>query len=153
LVCKNNLSIDTTRSHVLLDIKDGKGPIENLFINDSTPRPKPTHAQALIKVKAFGLNRMDLLQREGHYPLPPQAPKTMGVEFSGTIEELAGESERGFKKGDAVFGLAYGGAYAEYIAVSTHMLVHKPDELSWEECAGIPEVSAVELDSVEMIVL
>lgn len=104
------------------------------------PRPKPTHTQALIKVKAFGLNRMDLLQREGMYPLPPQAPKTLGVEFSGTIEELAGESERGFKKGDAVFGLAYGGAYAEYIAVSTHMLVHKPDELSWEECAGIPEV-------------
>lgn len=113
--------------------------MENLFIND-IPKPTPNHAQALIKVKAFGLNRMDLLQREGVYPLPPQAPKTMGVEFSGTIEELAGESERGFKKGDAVFGLAYGGAYAEYIAVSTHMLVHKPDELSWEECAGIPEV-------------
>ena len=110
-----------------------------MFIND-IPRPNPTHAQALIKVKAFGLNRMDLLQREGVYPVPPQAPKTMGVEFSGTIEELAGESERGFKKGDAVFGLAYGGAYAEYIAVSTHMLIHKPDELSWEECAGIPEV-------------
>ena len=99
----------------------------------------PNHAQALVKVKAFGLNRMDLFQREGGYPVPPQAPKTLGVEFSGTIEELAGESEKGFKKGDAVFGLAYGGAYAEYIAVSTHMLVHKPDELSWEECAGIPE--------------
>jgi NADPH:quinone reductase-like Zn-dependent oxidoreductase len=82
---------------------------------------------------------MDLLQREGRYPLPPQAPSTLGVEFSGIIEELAGDSERGFKKGDAVFGLAYGGAYAEYIAVSTHMLIHKPDELSWEECAGIPE--------------
>ncbi len=65
------------------------------------PRPTPTDAQALIKVKAFGLNRMDLLQREGLYPLPPQATKTMGVEFSGTIEELAGQSERGFKKGDA----------------------------------------------------
>ena len=64
----------------------------------------------------------------------------MGVEFSGTIEELAEGSESDFKKGDAVFGLAYGGAYAEYIAVSTHMLVHKPEELSWEECAGIPEV-------------
>jgi NADPH:quinone reductase-like Zn-dependent oxidoreductase len=109
-----------------------------MFIND-IPRPVPHDAQALVKIKAFGLNRMDLLQREGHYPVPPQAPATMGVEFSGTIEELAGESERGFKKGDAVFGLAYGGAYAEYIAVSTHMLVHKPDELSWEECAGIPE--------------
>lgn len=84
---------------------------------------------------------MDLLQREGMYPVPPQAPKTLGVEFSGVIEELAGQSEKGFKKGDAVFGLAYGGAYAEYLAVSTHMLVHKPDELSWEECAGIPEVS------------
>ena len=122
-----------------LDIKGGAGPIESMFINE-IPRPKPTAAQALVKVKAFGLNRMDLLQREGHYPLPPQAPKTLGVEFSGTIEELAGESERGFKKGDSVFGLAYGGAYAEYIAVSTHMLMHKPDELSWEECAGIPEV-------------
>ena len=109
------------------DIKGGKGPIENMFIND-IPRPEPTAAQALIKVKAFGLNRMDLLQRDGLYPLPPQAPKTMGVEFSGTIEELAKESESGFKKGDAVFGLAYGGAYAEYIAVSTHMLIHKPDE-------------------------
>jgi len=86
---------------------------------------------------------MDLMQREGHYPLPPQAPATMGVEFSGTIEELGGDSERGFKKGDAVFGLAYGGAYAEYIAVSTHMLVHKPEELSWEECAGIPEVRSL----------
>ena len=93
---------------------------------------------------------MDLLQREGHYPLPPQAPKTLGVEFSGTIESLPADPpaprsdsfsrpERGFKVGDAVFGLAYGGAYAEYIAVSTHMLVHKPDELSWEEAAGIPE--------------
>jgi NADPH:quinone reductase-like Zn-dependent oxidoreductase len=93
----------------------------------------------LIKVKAFGLNRMDLLQREGMYPVPPQAPSTLGVEFSGIIEDLASESEHGFKKGDAVFGLAYGGAYAEYIAVSTHMLIHKPEELSWEEAAGIPE--------------
>jgi NADPH:quinone reductase-like Zn-dependent oxidoreductase len=103
--------------------------------------PKISSTQALVKVKAFGLNRMDLLQREGLYPLPPQAPETMGVEFSGTIEELGAGGEREFKKGDEVFGLAYGGAYAEYIAVSTHMLVKKPQELSWEEAAGIPEVS------------
>jgi len=109
-----------------------------MFITDM-PRPKPTHTQALVRVKAFGLNRMDLLQREGMYPVPPQAPSTLGVEFSGVVDELAAESESGFKKGDAVFGLAYGGAYAEYIAVSTHMLIHKPDELSWEKCAGIPE--------------
>ncbi len=125
----------------MLDVKDGAGPIESLFITD-IPRPGPKNAEALIKIKAFGLNRMDLLQREGKYPVPPQAPKTLGVEFSGTVEELAPDHECAFKKGDAVFGLAYGGAYAEYICVSTHMLIHKPDELSWEECAGIPEVSA-----------
>lgn len=115
------------------------------------PRPTPTSTQALVRVRAFGLNRMDLLQREGLYPLPPQAPSTMGVEFSGVIEELAGESERGFKKGDAVFGLAYGGAYAEYIAVSTHMLVHKPDELSWEQCAGIPETWITATQAMYMV--
>ena len=56
---------------------------------------------------------MDLLQREGHYPVPPQAPKTLGVEFSGIIEVVGEKPERGFKVGDEVFGLAYGGAYAE----------------------------------------
>lgn len=93
-----------------------------------------------MKIKAFGLNRMDLLQREGKYPLPPQAPSTMGVEFSGTLEEFGGADEGGFKVGDEVLGLAYGGAYAEYIVVSLAMLVHKPKELSWEEAAGVPEV-------------
>jgi NADPH:quinone reductase-like Zn-dependent oxidoreductase len=83
---------------------------------------------------------MDLLQREGHYPVPPQAPKTLGVEFSGVIESLGDKPERGFKVGDEVFGLAYGGAYAEFVAVSTKMLVHRPAEMGWEECAGIPEV-------------
>jgi putative PIG3 family NAD(P)H quinone oxidoreductase len=122
-----------------VDIKDGKGPISSMFINDQTAKPVPKGSQALIKIKAFGLNRMDLLQREGHYPLPPQAPSTMGVEFSGTIEAFGCDPERGFQVGDEVFGLAYGGAYAEYITVSTHMLVHKPKELSWVEAAGIPE--------------
>jgi NADPH:quinone reductase-like Zn-dependent oxidoreductase len=63
-----------------------------------------------VKVKAFGVNRMDLMQREGNYPVPPQAPKTLGVEFSGTIETLGPNvAEKDFKIGDEVFGLAYGG--------------------------------------------
>lgn len=49
-----------------------------MFIND-IPRPQITGTQALVKVKAFGLNRMDLLQREGLYPLPPQAPATVSI--------------------------------------------------------------------------
>lgn len=94
---------------------------------------------------------MDLLQREGLYPVPAGAPKTLGVEFSGIIESVAPGAERGFNVGDAVFGLAYGGAYAEYIAVSTHMLVHKPDELSWEACAGIPETWITALQAMYLI--
>jgi putative PIG3 family NAD(P)H quinone oxidoreductase len=117
-----------------------------MFINDSVPTPVPKSSQALVRVKAFGLNRMDLMERQGNYPLPPQAPKTMGVEFSGVIVELGDQSsnerqnDEHFQVGDEVFGLAYGGAYAEYIALSTHMLIRKPMELSWTECAAIPEV-------------
>lgn len=128
---------------------------------DTISRPVPTGHHALVKVKAFGLNRMDLLQREGRYPLPPGVTSTMGVEFSGVIEEIA-DAQSNFKVGDEVFGLAYGGilsqflprgfrgkksltkkmagAYAEYISVSTRMIIPKPSELSWEIAAGIPEV-------------
>lgn len=124
---------DQLLTHPLSDIKGGSGPISAMFINAETPKPTPSPQQALVKIKAFGLNRMDLIQREGHYPLPPQAGPIMGVEFSGTILSFgAPEHCRGFKEGDEVFGLAYGGAYAEYIAVSTKMLLHKPKELSWE---------------------
>ncbi|KAL1646384.1 hypothetical protein SLS58_003344 [Diplodia intermedia] len=135
-----------------IDIKNGTGPADALFVDNDFPKPVPKAAEALVRVKAFGLNRMDLLQREGLYPVPPQAPKTLGVEFSGVIEAFgSSEHEKGFKLGDAVFGLAYGGAYAEYIVVSTHMLVHKPDELSWEECAGLPETWITALQAMYVV--
>lgn len=89
-------------------MKGGKGPATSLFM-DSIAKPVPEDGQALVKIKAFGLNRMDLLQREGLYPLPPQAPETIGVEFSGTVEGFGGQSHEDFKIGDEVFGLAYGG--------------------------------------------
>ncbi len=82
---------------------------------------------------------MDIIQRRGMYPLPPQAPATLGVEFSGVIESFGPGEHGAFKTGDEVFGLAYGGAYAEFIAVSTKMLLHKPRELSHEQCAALPE--------------
>ena len=90
------------------DITGGTGPASSLFIN-TIPKPKAKGSQAMVKVKAFGLNRMDLLQREGRYPVPPQAGPILGVEFSGIIENFGSEPERGFKQGDEVFGLAYGG--------------------------------------------
>ena len=144
------------------DIRNGAGDADALFLGEA-PMSTPKATDAVVKIKAFGLNRMDTLQREGKYPVPPQASKVLGVEFSGTVHELGGQAESDFKVGDEVFGLAYGGmsliplrtlllgtaqtdgpragAYAEYIAVSTHMLIHKPRELSWEEAAGVPEAS------------
>ena len=81
----------------------------------------------------------------GRYPLPPGVSTILGLEFAGTIEEIgtgggATQDEHNWKTGDEVFGLTYGGAYAEYVAVSKRMLLRKPSELSWEECAGVPEV-------------
>jgi len=93
---------------LIADIKNGKGDADSLFITE-IPKPKPRNTEALVKVKAFGLNRMDLLQREGNYPVPPQASKILGVEFSGSIEGFGGAPESGFRVGDEVFGLAYGG--------------------------------------------
>lgn len=124
-----------------VDVKptEGPAPATALWINDQTPKPKLKPEDALVKIKAFGVNRMDVMQRTGNYHVPPQAPSTLGVEFSGVIEGFGGDEAKGFKVGDEVFGLAYGGAYAEYIAVSIHMLLHKPEYLSWEEAAGIPE--------------
>ena len=96
-----------------------------------TPRPTPAEGQALVKIKAFGINRMDIVQRRGNYPVPPQAPKTLGVEFSGVIDSFGPGDHGVFKLGDEVLGLAYGGAYAEYVAVSSKMLIHKPHALTW----------------------
>jgi len=76
------------------------------------------------------------------------------VEFSGTIDEIDEKKDGGkenFKKGDEVFGLAYGGAYAEFIVVSTKMLLKKPKGLTWEEAAGIPETWITATQAMHLI--
>jgi len=108
---------------------------EDLYLGDA-PTPKLNDGQALVRVHAFGLNRMDCTQRRGQYPLPPGTTEILGVEFSGTIED-AGTTQ--WKTGDEVFGLTYGGAYAELVAVAGPMLTRKPSELSHVQAAAIPE--------------
>jgi len=118
-------------------IKDGQGPIENLYIGD-TAQPVPKHGEVLVKVVAFGLNRLDLLQRQGSYPPPPGASHILGVEFSGHVHEL-GPGATKWSVGDEVFGLIGGGAYAEYVACDEGLLIKKPAHLTWVEAASIPE--------------
>lgn len=78
-------------------------------MDPDTSKPHPGSSQALIKIHAFGLNRMDLMQREGKYNVPPQAGKILGVEFSGVVVGLEEGDTSDFEIGDEVFGLAYGG--------------------------------------------
>ncbi|KAK5652468.1 hypothetical protein OQA88_10512 [Cercophora sp. LCS_1] len=119
-------------------IRDNAGPATSLYLAP-LPLPSPSPGQALVRIHAFGLNRMDLIQRNGNYPVPAGAPSTLGVEFSGVIESF-GSSEHGeFSVGDEVFGLAYGGAYATHIAVSIRMLLPRPAHLSAVQAAAIPE--------------
>ncbi|GAA5946087.1 hypothetical protein JCM10213_006811 [Rhodosporidiobolus nylandii] len=117
-------------------VKDGQGEkADSLYIGEAE-RPTLKEGEVLVKIKATGCNRMDIMQRMGKYPVPPGASPIIGVEFSGTIEE-AGSSE--FKVGEAVFGLATGGAYAEYIAVPAGMVTRKPENVSWVQAAAVPE--------------
>ncbi|KAH7314004.1 quinone oxidoreductase [Rhizoctonia solani] len=110
---------------------------DDLYIGER-PKPAPDSKEVLVKVAAFGVNRMDLMQRKGGYPLPAGTSDILGVEFSGTIEELGSEAS-GFEVGQEVIGLAYGGAYAEYLTLSVGNIMPKPKNLSWVEAAAIPE--------------
>ncbi|KAK4056853.1 hypothetical protein OIO90_002103 [Microbotryomycetes sp. JL221] len=117
-------------------VKNGKSDsAKDLYIGD-TDKPTPKQGEVLVQVRAFGLNRMDILQRRGLYPLPAGITKILGVEFSGIVAE---SNSSKFNNGDHVFGLAYGGAYSQYIAVADGMVTKKPSEVSWVEAASIPE--------------
>lgn len=96
-----------------VSIKNGKGPADALFVDDNVPDPPPpTGNRILVRIRAFGLNKMDIMQREDRYPYPllPESGNILGVEFSGVVEEKGPECSDSFQIGDRVFGLAYGGA-------------------------------------------
>ncbi|KAG1085524.1 hypothetical protein G6F42_021363 [Rhizopus arrhizus] len=101
-------------------------------------KPTPKDTEILVKVKAFALNRMDILQREGKYPVAVNVSPILGVEVSGTVESV-GKDVKGFKVGEAVFGLMPGGAYAEFAVLEESLTMHKPEALSFEEASAIPE--------------
>jgi putative PIG3 family NAD(P)H quinone oxidoreductase len=101
------------------------------------PSPAPGEGEVLIRVAAAGVNRPDLLQRQGKYPPPPGASPVMGLEVAGTIESVGAGA--GWKAGDRVCALVPGGGYAEYCAAPGMQCLPIPKGLSMEEAAGIPE--------------
>ncbi|MES2069359.1 MAG: NAD(P)H-quinone oxidoreductase [Pseudomonadota bacterium] len=100
--------------------------------------PQIKAGEVLIRVLAAGINRPDVLQRLGHYPVPPGASDLPGLEVAGEIVDgdLAGS---GFKKGDMVCALVQGGGYAEYCVAPVGQCLPVPTGLSAIEAASLPE--------------
>ncbi len=100
--------------------------------------PSLSSGQIRIDVYAAGVNRADLLQRQGLYPTPPGASEILGLEAAGIVSETA-DSVSGFAIGDSVIALLPGGGYAEEVVVDAGSAMHLPGELSFEEGAGLAE--------------
>jgi len=112
----------------------------NLYIGDAD-KPHPKSDELLIRVHAFGLNRADINQRKGNYPPPSGSSSILGMEVSGHIEDMSAiVSSTSLKVGDRVMALLTGGGYAEYATAHIGCVLLIPENLSYEEGAGIMEV-------------
>ncbi|GAA2025918.1 NAD(P)H-quinone oxidoreductase [Pseudokineococcus marinus] len=104
------------------------------------PDPSPGPGEVVVEVAAAGVNRADVMQRQGHYPPPPGEPETLGLECSGTVAEL-GEGVEGWSVGDEVCALLAGGGYAERVVVPAGQLLPVPRDVSLVDAAALPEVA------------
>ncbi len=102
------------------------------------PVPAPGPGQALIRVAAAGVNRPDVIQREGKYPPPPGAPDVLGLEVSGHVAAL-GAGVTGLAEGDPVCALLPGGGYADYALADSGSVLPVPGGVSVRDAAGLPE--------------
>ena len=115
------------------------GP-EVLEIGEVQTASQPMADRVRVRVRAAGLNRADILQRQGHYPAPTGYPQNIpGLEFAGEVEAF-GDEVRTWKIGQRVFGITAGGAQAEYVVVPENHLAEIPANLDWSEAAAVPEV-------------
>lgn len=112
-----------------------------------TPEPSPTEVQ--IKVAAAGLNRADVMQRQGFYPPPPGTTDILGMEVSGTISKLGSDVES-WAVGDEVCALLPGGGYAEYATVDAGLVMPLPAGVDLITAAALPEVSCTVFSNLYM---
>jgi putative PIG3 family NAD(P)H quinone oxidoreductase len=130
-------------------IADGTGGPEVLSVGE-LPDPTPGPGEVVLDVVAAGLNRADLLQRQGFYPPPPGASPVIGMECSGTVAAL-GEGVTGWSVGDPACALLAGGGYAEKVAVPAGQLMPVPDGVDLVHAAALPEVAATVWSNVFMV--
>jgi putative PIG3 family NAD(P)H quinone oxidoreductase len=120
------------------------------LVLDEVPDPAPGPGEVLVDVVAAGVNRADIMQRQGHYAPPPGASEYPGLEVSGRIAAL-GDDVEGWKVGDEVCALLDGGGYAERVAVPVGQLLPVPRGVTLEEAAALPEVTATVWSNVFLV--
>jgi putative PIG3 family NAD(P)H quinone oxidoreductase len=111
------------------------------------PDPRPGPGEVLVEVAAAGVNRADLMQRQGLYPPPPGAPPYPGLECSGTVAAL-GDGVTGWQVGQQVCALLSGGGYAEQVAVPAGQLLAVPKSSTLVEAAAFPETACTVYSNV-----
>ena len=124
------------------------GPIDNLEIREVASPAVPQERQILVRVKAAGLNRADLLQARGLYPPPAGfSPNNPGLEFAGEVT-ATGDGVTAFAIGDRVFGITAGEAQAELVLTDESLVARIPDNLSFTEAAAVPEAFITAQDAI-----
>src|SRR4051812_25857235 len=113
------------------------------------PDPSAGPGEVVVEVAATGVNRADLMQREGHYAPPPGASPYPGLECSGTVTDV-GDDVEGWSVGDEVCALLAGGGYAERVSVPAGQLLPRPRGVDLVDAAGLPEVACTVWSNVFM---
>ena len=123
----------------VIEITDGKGPASAL-VAGVRDKPQPAAGEILIRVRAAGVNRPDIVQRNGFYPAPAGASDLLGLEVAGEVEAV-GEGVERWSVGDRVCALLGGGGYAEYVTVDGRHALPVPQGLDFEQAAALPETA------------
>jgi NADPH2:quinone reductase len=126
------------RTMTAIAIREPGGP--EVLVAEERPVPEPGPEEILVAVAAAGVNRPDVMQRQGKYPPPPGAPDIPGLEISGLVARLGSAVTR-FREGDAVVALVPGGGYAEFCVAHEGSVLPLPEPLTLAEAAGLPETT------------
>lgn len=123
---------------IITTLHEFGGP--EVLVPGSAPTPTPGPHEVLIEVHAAGVNRADVLQREGHYEPPPGAPAWLGLEVAGVVTGVGADVTH-WAIGDEVCALLPGGGYAQMVAVDAGLVLPIPAGLSLVEAAGLVEAA------------
>jgi putative PIG3 family NAD(P)H quinone oxidoreductase len=131
-----------------VSVPEPGGPGQLTLADRPVPVPRPD--EVLVRVVAAGINRADLLQRQGHYPPPPGADDVLGMECSGYVSALGSDAGGRWTVGDPCLALLASGGYAEYVTVPVGQLLSVPEGVDLVTAAGLVEVAATVVSNFDI---